>query len=160
MYSDNIVIVLNQIAEDYRGRMEASIKAVLSQARYTNTGRGVNSVTVSVVRGTTTSSPALIVKFDDYVTLLNNSKLEWTNLPNMKNLIAWAKTKKSDEEEAKHLAYAVAWDKKKNDTWKPKKWRKKGLGQTLKEMNAEMLIAFDKAIEKDFQEGINVAMAI
>jgi hypothetical protein len=155
MYSDNLVIALNNIATEYRGKLEAAIKAVLSQARYTNTGRGVQSVAVSVVPGTTNASPALVVTLDDYVLLLDRSKLQWTKLPNVKNLLEWARARKSDEKEAKKLAWAVAWDKKKNDTWKPKKWRKKGLGETLREMNAEMLLAFDAAIGNDFQRGID-----
>lgn len=153
-----MVDTLNNIASDYAGRLEAAIKTILSQARYTNTGQGVGSVSVDVRKGNTNESPALIVKLDDYVLLLDRSKMQWTKLPNMRKLIAWAKTKKSEEGEAKKLAWAKAWDMKKNDTWKPKKWRKKGLGPTLKEMNAEMLIAFDKAIEQDFQKEIDKAL--
>jgi len=159
-YSDNMVITLNNIASDYAGQMEAAIKTILSQARYTNTGQGAGCVSVSVQKGNTNESPALVVKLDDHVLKLDKSKMQWTKLPNMGKLIAWAKTKKSEELQAKKLAYAVAWDKKNNDTWKPKKWRKKGLGPTLKEMNAAMLVAFNEAIEKDFQEGINKALNI
>lgn len=153
-----MVETLNNIASDYAGQMEAAIKAILSQARYTNTGQGVGSVSVTVQKGNTNESPALIVKLDDYVLLLDRSKMQWTKLPNMTKLIAWAKTKKSEEGEARKLAWAKAWDMKKNDTWKPKKWRKKGLGPTLKEMNAAMLVAFEQAIEMNFQKEIDKAL--
>ena len=159
MYSDRLVNVLNEIAKDYRGKLEAAIKAVLSQARYTNTGRGVQSVKVEVVTGNASQSPALVVQLDDYVLLLDRSKMQWTKLANVKNLIEWAKTKRSTEREWKALAWATAVKKKNTDAWKPKKWRKKGLGQTLRDMNAEMIKAFEEAIEQDWQEGINQAMA-
>lgn len=155
MYSANLVRVLNEIAAEYRGKLEAAIKTVLSQARYTNTGRGLGSVQVEMVPGNTTESPALVVKLDDYVLLLDRSKMQWTQLPNVKNLIEWAKTKRSTEKEWKKLAWTTAYHKKNTDTWKPKKWRKKALSETLKLMNAEMLKAFEAAIEQDFQEGID-----
>lgn len=158
MFSENQVIALNNIAHEYRGKLEAAIKDVLSQGRYTNTGRGMQSVVVSVVPGTTSESPSLVVTLDDYVLMLDRSKMQWTKLPNVRNLLAWARARKSNEKEAKKLAWAVAWDKKKNDTWKPKKWRKKGFGETLIEMNAAMKKAFDGAINKDLQSAIDRAV--
>lgn len=156
MYSDNLVIKLNEIAQEYRAKMEASIKAVLSQSRYTNTGKGLRSLSVKVTPGTKESSPSIVVNVDDYVVLLNKSKMEWTKLPNTSNLIAWAKTKKTTETEIKKLAFAVAYIKKNTDAHKPKKWRKKGIGETLKEMNAEMTKAFDEAEQKDLDQAVKI----
>lgn len=158
MYSDNLVRVLNSIAQAYRGKLEDNIKAVLNEGRYRNTGRGADSVTVAVVPGDSSKSPALVITMEDHVLILDKSKLQWTKLPLVNELLSWARTRKSNEKEAKQLAWAVAWDKKNNDTWKPKKWRKKGIGTVLKEMNAQMLVEFEKAIEKDWQEGINKSM--
>ncbi len=151
MYSDNLVIKLNELAQEYRGRMYAAIQTVLSQSRYTNTGKGLRSLKVTVIAGTREQSPSLVVNVDDYVVIINQSKLQWTKLPNTGNLIEWAKTKKSTIEEAKKLAFAVAYIKKTTDAHKPKKWRKKSIGYTLKEMNAEMVKAFEAAIEEDLQ---------
>ena len=151
MYSECLVIKLNELAQQYRGRMYAAIQTVLSQSRYTNTGKGLRSLKVTVIAGTREQSPSLVVNVDDYIVIINQSKLQWTKLPNTGNLIAWAKTKKSTIEEAKKLAFAVAYIKKKTDAHKPKKWRKKSIGDTLKEMNVEMLKAFDEAIEEDLQ---------
>jgi hypothetical protein len=158
IYSYNLVKALNAIAQEYRGKLEENIKSVLSEARYRNTGGGVDSVNVEVRPGDSNNSPALVIKIADHVLILNKSKMEWTNLPRVNELLKWARSRKSNEKEAKKLAWAVAWDKKKNDTWKSKKWRKKGIGTVLREMNEELLIEFDKAKDKDFQEGIDAAM--
>lgn len=154
-YSDNLVKTLNNLANEYRGKLQDSVTKVLNEARYKNTGRGVSSVTVVVVPGTKEKSPSLVIKMDDHVLLLDRSKMQWTKLPDMNNLLEWAKTKKTDPLEIKKMAWAIAVDKRKNDTWKPKKWRKKGLGTVLKEMNAEMLAEFDSAIDKDLQEAVD-----
>lgn len=155
MYSDNQVQVLNAIADDYAGQLLASIKQVLNEPRYRNTGRGVGSVQVDVVKGDSSKSPALVVKLEDYVLLLDKSKMEWTRLPNIRNLVEWARSKQSDEKQAQKLAWAKAWDLRRNDNWKPKKWRKRALGTVLASMNDRMLKDFEQAIERDFQQVID-----
>lgn len=156
IYSENLVIKLNEIAQEYRAKMESAIKVVLSQSRYTNTGKGLRSLSVKVTPGTRESSPSIVVNVDDYIVLLNKSKMQWTKLPNTGNLIAWAKTKKSTETEIKKLAFAVAYVKKTTDNHKPKKWRKKGIGETLKDMNVEMTKAFDDAEQKDLEQAVKI----
>ena len=149
MYSPRLVITLNEIAQRFAQLIHKSIVEVLSQPRYSNTGAGVDSIKVEIIAGNSTQSPSLNITFDDHLIMLNKSKIEWTRLPDMKNLMAWAETKTSTLKEAKRLAWAVAWDKKKNDTWKPKLWRKKSLSQVLKDMNEQLLQAYDEAIEAD-----------
>jgi len=156
MYSARLVDTLNEIAQRYQPLMLKSVQEVLSQSRYRNTGAGVASVTVDVEAGDVNKAPAIRISFEDHLIFLNQRKIEWTRLPNMKNLVAWAETKKSNEAEAKQLAWATAWDKKKNDTWKPKLWRKKSLSTVLKEMNALILSEYDKAIEEDLQDATKV----
>lgn len=145
MYSEEIVRGLNAIAYQYRDILRRSILDVLS--RYSNTGAGMASVAVEVIEGTSESSPQLVVKFDDHLVYLNKGRLQWTKLPDMRKLLQWAQTKKSSEKEAVRLAWAVAWDKKKNDTWKPKRWRKKGIGPTLTEMNRRIFADYEAEIE-------------
>jgi hypothetical protein len=53
------------------------------------------------------------------------------------------------------LAWAIAWDKRKHDTWKAKPWRKKSLSEVLKEMNLQIVEAFAKALDEDMQQAIN-----
>jgi hypothetical protein len=149
MYSARLVSVLNEIAHRYAGLTHKSIVDVLSQPRYSNTGAGVRSVKVDVVSGNDAKSPALHITFDDHLIVLNKGKIEWTRLPDIEKLTEWAKTKKSSDKEAEQLAWAVAWDKKKNDTWSPKLWRKKSLSQVLKDMNEQLLKDYHEAIKAD-----------
>lgn len=153
MYSTNQIEMLNTTARQYAPRLEASIKDVLDKTK--NTGRGLGSVKVQVKEGTANASPELIVTLDQYVLYLDSSKLQWTKLPPIRELLAWARTVKSTEAEAVQLAWATAWDKKKNDTWKPKKWRRKSFSSVLRDMNEDMLEAFERAIDADFQQVID-----
>lgn len=157
MYSDEVVTRLNAIANQYRDILYRSLRDVLSQPRYTNTGAGLSSLTVDVIQGTQTKSPQLVVTFDDHILFMDKRRLQWTKLPDMKGLLAWAETKTSSEKEARKLAWAVAWDKKKNDTWKPKLWRKKGLGPALREMNQVILASYEAAIEQELAQSVKTA---
>ena len=149
MYSPRLVDALNTIAHRYKDIIHRAIVDVLRQPRYMNTGAGAASVTVDVTDGDAEKSPVIQIVFDDHIKLLDKRKMQWTQLPDMKKLLEWAATKEQDPTKAKKLAFAVAWDKKKNDTWKAKPWRKKSLGAVLKELNALVVAEFDKAIEAD-----------
>lgn len=155
MYSPRLVDKLNAIAYQYKDVMLKAIKEVLNQPRYRNTGAAVDSLEIEVIEGKADRAPEIVITFDDYVIYMDKRKLSWTKLPEVKNLIAWAETKTSTTQQARKLAWAVAWDKKKNDTWKAKPWRKRSLSGVLKEMNAKILEAFDKAIDEDLQQAIN-----
>jgi hypothetical protein len=155
MYSARLVEKLNQIAHQYKEIIQAAIKNVLSQTKYTNTGAAAASIKVTVIDGNENKAPEIRVDFVDYLVVLNRRKVEWTKLPDIKKLTEWAERKTDSREKAKKLAWAIAWDKKKHDTWKPKPWRKKSLSAVLKEMNVQILAAFDKAIDDDFQLAVN-----
>lgn len=151
MYSELTVQKLNNIAYQYKDLVHRSIHAVLTQARYYNTGAGAASLTVDVIDGNTNKSPQIVISFDDHLIYMDKRALQWTKLPNMRKLLEWAATKTTTERAAKQLAWATAWDKKKNDTWKAKPWRRKSLSTVLKEMNALIVEAYDKAIEEETQ---------
>jgi hypothetical protein len=156
MYSPRLVIILNDIAHRHQSIIKHSIQEVLRGPKYSNTGAGAESVTVDVVEGDVTKSPVIQITFDDHVKLLDKRKMQWTELPDMKKLMEWASTKRDDPKKAEKLAWAVAWDKKKHDTWKAKPWRKKSLSAVLKELNQNVLAAFDQAIEQDMQEAATI----
>jgi len=156
MYSQRLINILNDIAHRHGAIIKKAIQDVLRGPKYANTGAGVESVTVEVVEGDASKSPNILITFDDHIKLLDKRKMQWTKLPDMKELLQWAATKRDDPKKAEKLAWAVAWDKKKNDTWKAKPWRKKTLSQTLKQLNINVLAAFDQAIEEDMQEAATV----
>jgi len=157
MYSPRLIITLNAIAHKYQPIIHAAILAVISQPKFSNTFDAANSLIVTVVEGNEQRAPELDIQFADHLLYLDKRKLQWTKLPDIKNLMAWAETKINDPKKAKRLAFAVAWNKKKLDTWKPKPWRKKSLSVVLKEMNELLLNEFAKAIDADLQQGINEA---
>lgn len=159
MYSERTVQKLNEVAHLYKNVILRSLVSVLTQPQYKNTGAGAASVSVEVVEGTTTKAPDILISFDDHLLFIDKRKMQWTRLPDMKDLLAWAETKKSTPNAAKRLAWSVAWDKRKNDTWKAKPWRKKTLSQVLKDLNVRVKAAFDKAIEEDFQQAADDGLA-
>lgn len=154
MYSELTIHRLNAIAHHYRDEVFREVHSVLEQIR--NTGAGAQSLTVEVVEGNANASPQLMIMFDDHLIFLDKSKMQWTKLPDMKEMVEWAKTKQPDEKKAIQLAWAVGWDKVKNDTWKPKRWRKKSLSKVLKEMNERIVKAYDEVIEEEFVEAARV----
>lgn len=157
MYSDDLVIKLNTIAYQYRAQIERALRDILSQPRYRNTGAGLASLIVEVIDGDRNKSPQIVVNFDDHLLFLDKRRMQWTKLPEIKKLLAWAETKTGSQKEATKLAWAVAWSKRKNDTWKSKPWRKKGLGPTLREMNKVIMDGFEKAIEEDLRKATKQA---
>lgn len=156
MYSDVTIVKLNAIAHRYRDLIHRAISEVLNQDRYKNTGAGAASLTVDVVDGDANNSPRILISFDDHLIFLDKRKMQWTKLPQIKKLMEWAETVKPSKIEAKKLAWAVAWDKKKNDTWKAKPWRKKSLSSVLKEMNELIKKDYDKAAQSEMDNATKV----
>jgi hypothetical protein len=152
MYSPELVTVLNEIAEQKAKEFQSVLVNLLSKAPYRNTGEGVNSVTIEISAGTASRAPAIKINFADHLLLMDKRKLQWVKLPLVSKLMTWAATKNSDPKQQKRMAWARAWDLQKNDSHKPKPWRKKSLSATLKEMNQQIVVAFDKAIEESFQK--------
>lgn len=172
-YSNNLVLKLNSIAVEYAAKIETQIRAVLSKPGYTRTGAGVESLKVTVVPGNNTKAPAIEITVADYVTILDRRKVQWTSMPPADALGEWSQNvdftrvpgykngvaARLPPWKAKaRVVWAIAMSKKKFDTNKPKPWRKKALSAVLKEMNEEVLIEFDKAINEDFQVAIDKEM--
>lgn len=171
MYSPRLVEKLNAIAHEYRDKIVREITTVLSQPKYMNTGAGLESLRVEVIPGTQSKSPDIIITMDDYVNIINKRKAEWTKMPPIEELEQWAQTREFKGpvpgyknglapnlppwKAKQRILWAIAKSKQKFDIWKPKPWRKKSLSNVLKEMNALVLLDFDKAINDDFQMAAN-----
>ncbi len=152
MYSDILVIKLNAIAHQHAAIIYRSITDILNQPRYRNTGAGVQSLKVTVAEGDATKSPQILIHLDDHLVIIDKRRLQWTQLPDMKALTEWAETKTSDPKEVKRLAWGTAIKQKKFDAFKPKQWRKKAIGPALREMNKNLVMAFQQAIDEDMQK--------
>lgn len=157
MYSETLVIKLNTIAHQYKDVINRALVAILSQPRYKNTGGGLASLHVEVIEGDTNKSPQILITMADHLILLDKRNMQWTKLGKISELLKWAETKKDTPQEARKLAWAVAWNQKKYDVWKGKPWRKKSLGPALKDMNKMIVEGFERAIEEDQQKIIKAA---
>ena len=173
MYSDNLVIKLNTIAHQYKDKISRSLNKILSDPKYRNTGASLASLHVDVIDGDNKKSPQVIIRFSDSLNVLDKRKLQWTKLPPVKDLIAWADTREftgpvpgyktgeapdlSPKKKRIRVAWAIAKSQQKFDKWKPKPWRKRSLSAVLKEMNQAILNSFAQAIDEDIQAGIDKA---
>lgn len=151
MESVDLKIKLLDIAEEYRGKIERSIREVISQPKYRNSGAGLASLVVEVVQ-MGDRDPVIQVTMDDHIFRLESRNLQWTQLPNMNKMLEWASHKTSDPKEIKKLAWSVAKDKQKNDTWKPKSWRRKALSSVLKEMNKQLLQEYTLVRQQELEK--------
>jgi hypothetical protein len=151
MYSPELVIVLNEIAQNKATEFQSVLVNLLSKPPYRNTGEGVNSVTIEITAGTASKAPEIKINFADHLLFMDKRKMQWVKLPLVSKLMTWAATKTDDPKQQKRMAWAIAYDRQKNDSHKAKPWRKKSLSVTLKEMNQQIVAAFDKAIEQSFQ---------
>lgn len=150
-YSPNLQIKLLDIAYEYRAKIENSIRSVISQPKYINTGAGLASLVVEVIE-VNGKDPIIQVTIDDHIFRLESRALQWTKLPNMTKMLEWASHKESDPKQARKLAWAVAKHKQKTDTWKPKTWRRKSLSSVLKEMNKELLEEYTKVRQQELEK--------
>lgn len=155
VYNEQLVARMNAIAHEYGPRIKSEVLSVLSSPKYRNTGAGVDSVKVTVIDGNASQSPDIKIEFADHLGILNRSKLQWTKLPDMKELLAWAETKKNSSREANALAWGTAKKQLKFDAWKPKLWRKKSLSEVLKQMNKEIVAKWETAAEEVIVETYN-----
>lgn len=172
MYSDNLVLTLNVIANEYALIIYQRILEVLNQPKYKRTGAGADSVKVEVVPGTTNKSPDIRIEFADHVNLINLPRMQWTKQPPVDDMTEWAKTvtftgpvpgykngiapNLPPWKANLRRIWAIAKSKQKFDTWKAKPWRKKSLGSVLKEMNELVLKKFEEAIQLDFEKAVKI----
>lgn len=160
---------LNQIAAKYARHLYDNVKRLFSTPAYRNTGELDESLKVHWTACTDNEPPVIVLEYADQGYFLGYRKPQWTRLPNIANLEKWAQTKRfttipgyngsSNLPEYKiqqRVAWAIAWDKRKNDTWKPKRWKKAAnLGQLLKQLNAETTQAYTHDIEKILADSIS-----
>ncbi len=174
MYSPNLQARLNQIAHDYRDKINFALNQLLSQPRYKNTGAGLASLTVDVVDSSESKAPEIRISFADHLNLLDKRKMEWTGLPPVDDFMKWAESRNLQGpvpgyknglapnlppwKVQERKAWAIAKSKQKFDKWQGKPWRKKTLGSVLKEMNQVVFIEYKKAIDEDFQKQINIGL--
>lgn len=158
---------LNEIAHRYGDRLMTQVKAVLE--KYQNTGALVQSLKLEIKPATDRSAPTISLIYEDQGYYIGYKNPQWTKQPNITKLLEWAQTKTfttipgysatsnlPEFKKRERVAWAIARDKLKNDTWKPKRWKREAnLGQLIKELNSDTIL---KAYKEEFQHILEAAI--
>ena len=151
---------LNEIADKHGRIIYDQIKATLSKRQFTNTGELAQSLQLQITRATDRDTPRILITYADQGYFIGYKNPQWTKLPPVDELMKWAETKtfffffgyKSSRnltpfKPRERVVWAIAKNKKAQDTWKPKRWKRASkLGDLLADMNTEMIDAFTKEV--------------
>jgi len=164
---------LDAIAERYAAKLLADVKAVFDRPDYRNQGELADSLKVSVTKCTDRESPKIILTYADQGFYIGYKSPQWTKLPKIERLKKWAETKTislgdipgyeygsasniSVEKQKERIVWAIAKNKRKEDTWKQKKWKNAaGLGDLLKDLNQSTIITYANDVENMLADAIS-----
>lgn len=159
---------LNDIAELYSKEILQS--ANLALAKYDRTGRTRESLQVTVIKSTDHDSPKIVLGFELQAALFDVKRMSWVKLPPIADLVQWAQQVNFSGKipgykntapnlppwKAKQrIAFAIAMDKRKNDTYKRKPWRKVALSEILKDLNRITLESYRKEVEQSLATSLS-----
>jgi hypothetical protein len=156
---------LDDIANHYAEKLLADVKQVFSTPDYKNTSELFDSLKVTVTKATDTEAPVIVLTYADQGFFLGYKNPQWTKLPNIEKFLKWGNRRDldmnnipgyaygsapnlSEEQKVSRIVWAIAKNKRKEDTWKQKKWKNKAkLGDLLKLLNKDTLTSFAKDVE-------------
>lgn len=163
---------LDELAKEYGARLYSSAREVLGRDEYRNTGELVESLRVSIIPCSDNSPPEIVLEYADHGYFLNYKGPKWTRVPSLEKLRAWAETIEFSGpvpgyqngagslppwKRKERIVSAIAWNKRKRDTWIQKPWKgKRGidLGKILRELNQSTATAWARAVENTLAEAI------
>jgi hypothetical protein len=169
---------LDAIAQKYAARLLADVKAVLNTPQYKNSGELESSLKILVVPATDLEAPKIILTYADQGFYLGYKNPQWTKVPDIEKLKKWAETKVTDlgdipgyeygtasrlpiEKQKERIVWAIAKNKRKEDTWKPRKWKNAAkLGNLLSDLNVDTLSAYAKDVENLLADAISKGTAV
>lgn len=161
---------LNALASRYAGILKARVISALQ--RYTATGELINSIEVTITPGQGDMGPQIRMTYQDHGDYLTKKKMLFVKVPPIEDLKKWSEARGhnlnripgykegsipgiSDEKKRERIAWAIGIDKKMNDTWKRKAWKRKPISELLKELNEEILRGYREEIEKAIASSIS-----
>lgn len=163
---------LNELAKATAEILYSNTREMLSKEPYINTGELADSLRISIIPSRNDSPPEIVLEYADQGYYIGYKSPKWTKVPNLDKLRAWAEQVDLSgpvpgykngapnlppwKAKERRIA-AIAWSKRKFDTWKAKPWKgKKGidLGKILREMNSQTLEAWARVVETALVEGI------
>lgn len=172
MIPKQIQIKLDALAQKTAADLLSSARAILSKEDFRNTGELAESLRVSVIPSRGDAPPEIVLEYADQGYFINYKSPKWTKVPNIDKLRAWAQTIEFSGpvpgykngaatlppwKAKERILSAIAWNKRKHDTWKAKPWKgKKGmdLGKLLRELNQATLDAWAREVEQILVDGI------
>lgn len=159
---------LNKIAEEYGQRLLSQVKTVFE--KYSNSGALVRSLKLEIKKATDKSAPVISLIYDEQGYFIGYKSPRWSKQPNITKLLEWGQHKtfktipgyKGDAsnlpefKKRERVAWAIAKDKLKNDTWKPKRWKKEAnIGALLKDLNEDTILnGYKKEYQKILEQAI------
>lgn len=164
---------LNAIAQARASELYERAREVLSQDQYVTTGELLNSLKISWFPASDQSPPRILLQYKLQGFLLGLSKMSWVKVPNIEKMNRWSENVTFDGavpgykngapnlppwKAKQRIVFAIAMNKRKNDTWKRKPWKGKGgleIGDLLKQINQETLQAWAKEVETAIAEGLS-----
>jgi len=167
---ERLQAVLNSKAQRYADELLRRAREVLSNAAYRVTDELLNSVHVYWLPASGVNGPKIIFEFAEHGIFLDQRSPKWVKLPSIENLQGWVEAKGVDSftnvsgyknsnnlsefKKAERIAWAIAKDKRRNDTWKRKRWKRDVLRDMLLRLNTELLQAFTMETEKIIADSI------
>lgn len=154
---------LNALAQKYAPLFQAAVNHELDKLRAT--GALQQSVTISVTPSTSRSTPQIEMNYAPHGDYVGKRKLLFTKIIPADSLEAWMAARNftpanipgykngeapnlTAEQKRSRVSWAIGIEKRANDTWKPNRWKKRALSKTLKELNKDLIAAYQSEIEK------------
>jgi hypothetical protein len=161
---------LDQLAAQYGDTLLKDIREVLGQPQYRNKGELFESLRLSLSNATDSEPPVILLEYADQGFYLGYKSPKWVKLPNIEKLKEWAATKVfrtipgyesgtssiPEFKKRERVAWAIAWNQRKNDAWRQRKWKNEaGLGSLLQKLNSDTIQAYAKDVEKLLADAIS-----
>lgn len=154
---------LNVLSNQYGQRLLADVQRVF--AKYSRTGKLLESPELTITRASDAEAPKIIITYADQGFFIGQRNPQWTKLPNFDNMEEWAKDVQFSGpvpgykngvapnlppwKVKERIAFAIAKNKQRFDTHKPKRWKREvKLGTLLEELNKQTLENYTKDVEQ------------
>jgi hypothetical protein len=163
---------LNAIAEQRSKELFQRAYDVLSRDQLVNTGELRDSLKITWFKATDTTPPRILLRYELQGFLLGLKKMSWVKVPNLDKLKKWAEgntfsgpipgyksgTNLPPWKVKERIINAIAFDKRRNDTWKAKPWKGRqgiNIGELLHQINQDTLQAWAKDVEQILADAIS-----
>ncbi|MFO0362630.1 MAG: hypothetical protein ACK500_12450 [Flavobacteriales bacterium] len=164
----HIIASLNTLAEQKAQELLARAKKILDTPKYRASGELVDSLEVSVEKGTETEPPVITLTFSDQGFFLSMKNPSWSKVPwrsGKRGLVEWVRKRGSssfayvsgygrgqssslsEDAKVKKIASGIAWAYRNHSLkWKTKTWKKQTLVSLLTELNEQTARVWEDGI--------------